>query len=554
MSRLFDRTAAWAARLHARHVFRRFCQGLDRPQQLRQQVLRRVLRLVRGSAYARRIGLDRVQTVEELRRAVPLCTYEDLRPYVERVLQGDCGALFRPRQRLVMFALTSGTTAQRKYIPVTPQFVRDYRRGWNTFGLKLFEDHPQALLRPILQSTSRFDEFTSPAGVPCGAITGLLARTQKSIVRRYYVGTPEIARLEDPLARGYVLMRLAVERDVALAITANPATLIQMARVADENSEELIRDVRDGTVSARVVPDSALRQRIEARLRANPACAQRLELIRSRTGRLKPSDYWNLSLLACWTGGSMACYLDRLREWYGPLPVRDIGLLASEGRVSIPLDDNTPCGVLDIPSAIFEFIPYDQWESANPMILLPEDLDVGSRYVVVLTTSNGLIRYRLDDVVIVRDRLGRIPVVEFLHRAGRVSSVAGEKLTESQVIAAVAQVRKRLGLAEFDFVMSPQWGDPPFYRLYCAARLGSDFEKALDEELSRQNDEYATRRKSRRLGPLEVFPTKADSLRRFDSLMAARGPSEQYKRPALLTSLGQDACLTDTASPPLVRA
>ena len=65
---------------------------------------------------------------------------------------------------------------------------------------------------------------------------GLLAQTQKRIVRRFYVGRPEIAHISEPLARYYTLMRLAISRDVAFAITANPATLIRMAQIASDET------------------------------------------------------------------------------------------------------------------------------------------------------------------------------------------------------------------------------------------------------------------------------------------------------------------------------
>ena len=85
-----------------------------------------------------------------------------------------------------MFALTSGTTAARKYIPVTDQYLADYRRGWNIWGLKAFRDHPEVQLRPIVQLSGDWDEFRTEAGIPCGAVTGLTATMQKRIIRWLY--------------------------------------------------------------------------------------------------------------------------------------------------------------------------------------------------------------------------------------------------------------------------------------------------------------------------------------------------------------------------------
>jgi hypothetical protein len=534
-----------AARLgfwHAQRVYARFRRALGRVDFEQQQVLRRVLPLVADSEFGRRCGLRSVHMPADLKRAVPLATYEDYRPYIERVCDGDVGALFSPGQHILMFATTSGTTAQPKRIPVNPAFVADYRRGWNTFGLKLLGDHPRAILRAILQSSSRFDAGTTRGGIPYGAITGLIAQTQKRIVRRFYVGPPEVAHLDGAAARYYTLMRLGIGRDVAFAITASPATLIQMARTASEFSETLIRDVRDGTLAAEIVPQPLLRRTLSAGLRPDPARAQELARLRDQHGVLRPRDYWRVEFVACWTGGSMGYYLPRLVEWWGPVPVRDIGLLASEGRVSIPLEDNTPVGVLDVTSAVFEFIPAEQVTARAPATISPREVEIGRDYAVVLTNASGLLRYRLDDVVRVHGWLHKAPLVEFLYRAGRVASVAGEKLTENQVVAGVQAARQAVGAADFDFALAPCWGDPPYYRLSCTCLPDERLAGAVDRALCEQNEEYDSRRKSHRLGPLRIRSIPVETIRAMDQRLTAKreATQEQYKRPCLFTSPGED--------------
>lgn len=542
MPTLLERIAARLAFWHARGVYTRLLSSLREVDAVQGRVLRSVLARVAASDYGRRYGLRSVRCPEDLKRAAPLVTYEDIRPEIDRLRAGDMAALFSPGERLEMFATSSGTTARPKFIPVTSEFVRQYRRGWNAFGLKMLTDHPRAVLRAILQSSGRYDESRSPSGVPCGAITGLLARTQKRIVRRFYVGRPEFALIGDPQARYYALMRFAVLRDVAFAITANPATLIRMAETADQQSERLIRDVRDGTLSSEMVPDGALRRRLAGGLRPAPQRARELERVRTSNGQLRPRDYWQLEFLACWTAGSMGHYLERLASWWGALPVRDVGLLASEGRVTIPLEDGTPAGVLDTQAAFFEFIPSADWERPNAQTLTATELESGRDYTVVLTNSAGLVRYRLDDVVRVRGWVERAPLLEFLHRAGRVASVAGEKLTENQVVEAVRMAGARLKVPEFDFVLAPHWQDPPFYRMNCSLSATTELAEAVDRALSEQNEEYRSRRKSLRLGSLQVRSVDPAVISGMDqALMAARGSSaEQYKRPCLLTELDED--------------
>ncbi|MCC6358398.1 MAG: GH3 auxin-responsive promoter family protein [Phycisphaerales bacterium] len=540
MTRFLDHIFAGAARWHANRVYRGFLRDLSRPVEVQRRALIRALAAVRESEFGRQAGLRNVRSLAELRRAVPLVTYEEMRPLMDRVVAGEFAALFSPGVTIQMFATSSGTTAKQKLIPVTTPFVSEYRRGWNTFGLKMLTDHPRAILRDILQSSGRYDERITPSGVPAGAITGLLARMQKGIVRRYYVGTPDLALVADPIARAYCLARFALVRDVAFAVTANPATLIRLAQIVDENAEALLRDIHDGTLDAGRVGDPALHRRLGTGLRAAPARAAELAGLRAREGALRPRDYWKLEFLACWTGGSMGHYLNRLADWYGPIPVRDVGLLASEGRVSIPLDDGTPAGPLDLQASCFEFIPAEHVEEPQPETVAAEALETGREYAVVLTNDAGLVRYRLDDVIRVRGRIEQTPVVEFLYRAGRVASVAGEKLTENQLVEAVRQACQQLRIPEFDFVAGPVWSEPPYYRLYVAGQVPPALAAELDQALGLQNEEYASRRKSFRLGPLQVQCVSRDAFVEMDhrAIRQRGSTAEQYKRICLFPRTG----------------
>lgn len=544
MPGLLERAAAALGFAHARRVWARFERSLADPRTAQAQALERALESIRGSEFARKHGLGRVRTPDEFRRAVPLATFEDMRPWVERVAAGEFGALFAPHERVLMFALSSGTTALPKRVPVTRGFIRDYQKGWYTFGLKLLKDHPDSILRSILQVTGCPDEERTPAGIPCGAITGQLALMQKGIVRHFYVAGPEITHVTDAAEKYYILMRLAAERDVAFAVTANPATLLRMALLADERSEDLIRDVSDGTITASGT-DAQIVRRLARRLRPNRRRAAELAALRRAAGRLRPADYWRLSFLVCWTGGSFGYYLDRVADWWGNVPLRDAGLMASEGRVTLPFEDGTPAGVLAVDAGYFEFIPADQVDRAQPQTLHAWELEEGASYATVLTNRSGLTRYRLDDVVRVRGRLGNTPKLEFLHRAGGVASVAGEKLTEHQVVEAVTIARRKLGLPEFDFVLYPRLSDTPFYQLACPIAAPPELAHAIDVALGEQNIEYQERRHSLRLERVQLIAIDKDRLGRLLALRAARRRSgtEQAKPPCLLTDPSDAAVL-----------
>lgn len=544
---LADRITCMLAKAHARHVYARFVRDARRGVAVQRRVLLEKIRRNANTAFGKSFGFADIRSPDEFRRRVPVLTYEDHQPYIERVKNGEIDAMFGAGTRVHMFALTSGTTDQPKYIPVTNYFLEEYRRGWNAFGIKALLDHPQAILRKIVQVTSRMDESVTAGGIPCGAITGLMAATQKRLVRKYYV-TPEcIARIDDPVAKYYTIMRLAVPVDVAFSITASPATQLKLARTADTHREELIRDVHDGTLSRSFDVPNEVRTELAPRLAADPEAARRLDGLVERRGALLPRDYWNLGFLANWTGGTMGFYLQDYPRYFGDVPVRDIGLLASEGRISIPIEDATPAGILDVASHYFEFIPRDEKDAASPITLAAHELEVGQEYFVLLTTSSGLYRYDLGDLVRVTGYFGQAPVIEFLSKGAHTASLAGEKLTEHQVVQAMERACRRLQMPVPSFTLAARWGETPHYVLHVddpsATRMSADLADALDGELRAINLEYAGKRQSHRLGAVQANPLPAGFMAAWDLRQAQsrRKGNEQYKHRYLLCRPGEDA-------------
>ncbi len=545
---LADRLVFLVARSHAERVYRRFMAATRQARLEQEQTLLAKIRRNADSDFGRRFRFDHVRCAADFVRHVPILRYEDHQPYIERVKAGDLRALFGPRQRVLMFALSSGTTAEPKYIPVTRPFMDEYRQGWNAFGIKAMLDHPAAFLRGIVQISSRMDESITSAGIPCGAITGLMAATQKWLVRKYYLSPACVARIDDAAAKYYTIMRLAVPADPAFIVAANPASLLKLARTADAERDQLIRDIHNGTLRSDLPIPAEVRQTLRPRLKPAPAVARRLEALVAEHGQLLPRHYWNLAFLANWTGGTMSLYLRDYPRYFGDVPVRDIGLLASEGRVSVPVEDGTPAGILDVGGSFFEFVPRDRIDETSPRAYLSHEVEIGQEYFVILTTSAGLYRYDLGDLVRVTGFVHEAPVIEFLNKGARTCSLAGEKLTERQVILAMEEAAGRHGLGVANFVLAPQWTDPPGYLLHVGADepgirgRTTDLANALDEALCRVNIEYAGKRHTDRLASVRINLLPSGFLADLDRRAADlyRRSNEQYKHQYLLTAPSQD--------------
>src|SRR5262245_41515122 len=298
------------------------------PQGVQEVLLRRILAYHADTDFGRDHHFGAIRTVDDFRKNLPVAGYDYFEPYLARVRRGDLRALLADPV-VHMFALTSGTTAARKYIPVTPQYLADYKRGWNVWGLKAFRDHVPTRLKPIVQVSGDYDEFRTEAGIPCGSVTGLTATMQKRIIRWLYCVPACVGRVKDPVAKYYLALRLSLPRKVGLIIAANPSTLVNLARASDQDKEDLIRDLHDGTLNRRVDVPVAIRAELARVLRRrHVARARELEEIVRRTGTLYPRDYWPRDcLIGNWTGGTVGAYLRHFPRYYGSTPVRDVGLI-----------------------------------------------------------------------------------------------------------------------------------------------------------------------------------------------------------------------------------
>jgi hypothetical protein len=545
---MFRKIVAHIAAKSAGKEMNRFFQATSNLKEVQENLLRRQMSVIAGSEFAKDYGLASVETYQDFCRKLPILTYDAYRPYIEKLKNGHSQALFNRSEKMVMFALTSGTTAEPKYIPVTKRFVDDYRRGWNIFGLKALLDHPQALMRKIIQITSSGQEIQTPCGLWAGAITGLLAATQKWIVRKHYTTPLSVARIKDPTAKMYTVARLAITEDVGFMNTANPSTTLRLAQTIEQYGPELIRDVRDGELRAPgEVPMDVLDDlRQNGRLKANPKSAARLSRILEHEEKLLPKNVWQMGFIDNWTGGTLKLYLQRFGEYFGDTPVRDLGLLASEGRFSVPINDHTPAGILEITSNFFEFIPESEYGEKNPTVLLPEQLKVGEKYFMLFSNATGFCRYNIGDLVRVVDFYNQTPMIEFLNKGAHISSLTGEKLTERQVVEAIEIVGKQMGSRIECFQVQPKWADPPYYVLTVeeeiAAQKSDELGRKFDETLSKLNIEYETKRSSGRLGCVQVRSV-SDGYFRQDDLkrLSCCGRSEQYKRKFLITEIENSA-------------
>jgi hypothetical protein len=516
--------------------------SLDPESAQRETLLRRIIRPNESCETGRKHKFSTIRSVPDFQQAVELCRYEDLRHDIERMVLGEPGVLVSEPVR--RFFITSGSTAVPKYIPVTSSFIRDKWRAFQSYWGMVRQDHPDMVRGCLIANFSDGSrEQTTPGGALCssessfwGAWSGRNCSAQHPLPR-------EVLNISDPEARYYTIARILLETDVSVLMALNPSTIVRLFEVLERYADLLEEDIERGGLSAAMSVESQVRQYVTARYHGNAARAEELRAVLShRQPGFPPAHLWpNLQLAISWRSPMVHPYLELLERYMGALPQRDYITMGSEGIIAIPFEDGISGGALAMDIHFYEFIPEELADCDNPPTLLAHQVEAGRKYVVVLSTSAGLYRYNMGDVVQVRDFIGATPVVEFLHRTGHTCSLTGEKLTEDQVARAVCEAASRLGLRLQTFTMCPIPKPFPHYALLCELDTASDrdllnrFLAEVDRDLGCRNIEYQSKRTSRRLGPTEFWVLQPGSYSALRQRRIAAGISDAQVKVACLT-------------------
>jgi hypothetical protein len=524
---------------------RRFEALLGRAHSVQHTRLFEKIRRCADSRFGREHGFSQITTLDDFRQRVPISPYEYLAPYITDVTEGRVDALFPSHDRVLAFACTTGTTGKPKLNPVTQSWLREYLRAWEVWGVKSIVEHSEMIGTKVLQLTGPGDLDRSPSGLSIGMVSSIASKFQNPIYRSFYAIPPEVADIGDSVAKYYTTQRLAMASTVGFIVAITPANLIRLAEIGHTHRERLIRDIHDGTLCRELEVPSALRQKLARFIGVKrPERARVLERIAERTGTLYPKDYWPLSLIACWLGGTIGYQSRDLPRYYGNVATRDLGLVSTEGRHTIPLHDRQPEGVLAVDGSFYEFIPAEERGSPGARALEGHELRPGDEYYLIMTTSSGLYRYDIGDVVRCQGFVGQAPVLEFLHKEGQCADMEGEKISGHQIAQAVGVASRELGLSIDYFTATPvrRDGQVPYYALLIERALIEDiptarqFIQIVDRELIRQNVMYAGKRNDLYIDwpqLVRLAPGTWSDYMATETGRSGTGDS-QYKHPALV--------------------
>jgi hypothetical protein len=526
--------------LYTRRLWRGFEASLRHPAQAQHDFLMRVVRENADTSFGREHGFASIRSVADYRKQVPIRTFSELSPWVDRVAAGAKGEL--TSEPVTFFNQSSGTSGKPKLIPVTESWVKETGRLRLIWGGLTRQAHPRLISGKAISIVYAAYGGKTSGNIEYGSLSGRVYLQSPWLLRRRYALPYAIARIRDPESKQYASMRLAAVQDVTFLFSTNAATVLAMVETGERRAEEIIRDLRDGTLNPNLDLPEGVREALAPLLAPNPTGAQKLETMLKTKGRLRPMDYWpNCVLLGCWLGSTVGVAARRLPEWFSPgLKVRDVGLAASEGVYTLPVEDGVPYGPLTVSSNFLEFIPAREADQASPPALGAAELEVGQEYVIIPTTSAGLYRYNINDVVRVVGKLHGTPMVEFVRKGNDSANLAGEKMDVSHLLEAVDAAQKATGIEILHFRVQADLQKMQ-YRFHVELPGGStkgteQLAAALQQKLAAANSYYAKWVGEKQLLPLEVVPMRQGWFDRYVNHALSNGGRHGQFKPALLTS------------------
>lgn len=485
----------------ARPYFVHLAERTDRWASASEDIQRGVLRSLLKRAAGCKIGLkyDLASMLKApnpytlFRERIPTHQYEDIRADVMRMVRGERDVLWRGICR--SFAQSSGTSGGKsKYIPITSESLqRCHFKGAADSVAHYLRHNPRSHLfggKAMILGGSFANELDLPRGVDVGDLSATLIKRINPVVNLFRIPDKRTALLADWSEKLPALVAAAKDADIT-NMSGVPSWFLTVSR-------EIVKAKGASTLSE-VWPN------LEVFFHGGIS----FEPYREEYRRLVGSDKMN--------------YLENYN--------------ASEGFFAVQNDPADASMLLTIDNDIFyEFIPVDQPES-EPVPLW--ELQAGRVYEMLVTSSNGLWRYRIGDTV----RVDSTSPVK-IRVAGRTKSFInafGEELMEENAERAMADACRLTGSALDNYTAAPlfaangrkgrhQW----LVEWISEPKDTNEFAALLDRRLRELNSDYDAKRTGDIfLDPLEIISIPDGTFDRWFSMSGSGKVGGQRKIPRL---------------------
>ena len=432
------------------------------------------------------------ELIEKFQNKIPIVNYEDIKEFVEKEKSGENNVLLSDKIKL--FELTSGSTSDVKYIPYTEKFLKSYMNGVFAWIYNLYQNNKRLFLGSSYWSVSPIlkREAVTSGGIRVGIEddTSYFDKVSAFFLNKLFTVPKEIKNIQN--MEDFLLITavfLLLSENLAMISVWSPSFLMILLDFIEKNHKVICQIVKSEDLGTEFFADKNLGnkkyfqiiqkkyrklwkknrskflinyfEKYEKNILSKNDKTQNLEIteknneneimaenknLETKSGNKIVENFvdysviWEkLSLVSCWADSDSYEIFIKLKEKLNfdkknmNLKFQGKGLMSTECIVSFPLENVQNGSVAAYNSFFYEFIQVsdDKLENRSPKLL--DELELGVRYCVVVTTNAGLYRYNTNDIVEVTGFYHKIPIVKFVGRINNFSDIVGEKLKNSFV-------------------------------------------------------------------------------------------------------------------------
>lgn len=474
------------AKLFAKNIRKSIHRWSSKPVLTQDKVFKKLIKEATNTQFGKDHDFQSIKTHHDFVTRVPIRDYEALKPYVDRMVEGEENILWKGKP--LYFAKTSGTTSGAKYIPLTkesmPTHVEAARNAILMYiaetGNSKFVNGKMIFLQgsPILEEKN---------GIQLGRLSGIVAHYVPKYLQKNRMPSWETNCIDD--------WETKVEA------------------IVDETLPE------DMTVISGI-----------------PSWVQMyFEKIQSKTGQ-KVGDVFKNFNLFIFGGVNYEPYRSKFENLIGR-QVDSIELYpASEGFFAFQDKQNEKGMLLQLNSGMFyEFIEADTFFDENRKRLTIADVAIGVNYVMIISTNAGLWAYNIGDTVEFTSTKPYRVIV-----SGRIKhfiSAFGEHVIGKEVEHALQDATKDLAVSVTEFTVAPQINPEsglPFHEWFIEFESEPDdisaLAKKIDTSMQQQNSYYYDLIFGNVLQPLKVTKVRKNGFQDYMKSIGKLGGQNKIPR------------------------
>jgi hypothetical protein len=387
--------------------YKRISGFMHNASQAQEQQFAMLIKAAKNTEWGKKYDYSLIKNIEQYQRKVPVSSYEELAPYIMRMMRGEPNVLWGSPVR--WFSKSSGTTdARSKFIPVSREsLISCHFRGGKDLIALYIENRPNTkfVLGKGLGIGGTFQESTETKGIFYGDVSAVVTQQLPAWAQRLRAPSLEVAMLA--------------------------------------KWEEKIERMAQETI----------RQNITSLLGVPTWMIVLLQRILEITGKKHIKEVWRNLEVFFHGAVSFQPYRQLFEQLVPSIDYMEV-YNASEGFFALQDDLSRDDMLLMLDYGIFyEFVKMEDWDNPYPKSYTISDVELNTNYAMIISTNGGLWRYKIGDTV---KFTSKNPYrIKITGRTKHFINAFGEELMVENADVAIAKACQATGATITDFTACP---------------------------------------------------------------------------------------------------